>query len=60
MTDIYFCIKPFQVRRWQVWDEKVGKEDERPKFQKNSKKQVQFLTGEDGEPWVRNRTIYYQ
>ncbi|XP_026733183.1 SH2 domain-containing protein 4A-like [Trichoplusia ni] len=48
-----FCkMREEQVRRWQVWDEKVGKEDERPKFQKNSKKQVQFLTGEDGEPWV--------
>ncbi|XP_052750670.1 SH2 domain-containing protein 4A-like [Galleria mellonella] len=41
-----------QVRRWQVWDQKVSKDDERPKFQKNSKKQVQFLKGEDGEPWV--------
>ncbi|CAD0202446.1 unnamed protein product [Chrysodeixis includens] len=48
-----FCkMREEQVRRWQVWDEKVGKEDERPKFQKNGKKQVQFLTGEDGEPWV--------
>ncbi|XP_047032412.1 SH2 domain-containing protein 4A-like [Helicoverpa zea] len=48
-----FCkMREEQVRRWQLWDEKVGKEDERPKFQKNGKKQVQFLTGEDGEPWV--------
>lgn len=48
-----FCkMREEQVRRWQLWDEKMGKEDERPKFQKNGKKQVQFLTGEDGEPWV--------
>ncbi|CAG9788898.1 unnamed protein product [Diatraea saccharalis] len=48
-----FCkMREEQVRRWQIWDQKVGKEDERPKFQKNDKKQVQFLKGEDGEPWV--------
>ncbi|XP_072944691.1 SH2 domain-containing protein 4A-like [Epargyreus clarus] len=48
-----FCkMREEQVRRWQLWDQKVGKEDdERPKFQ-NGKKQVQFLKGEDGEPWV--------
>lgn len=48
-----FCkMREEQVRRWQMWDQKVSKEDERPKFQKNGKKQVQFLKGEDGEPWV--------
>ncbi|KAJ0174469.1 hypothetical protein K1T71_009577 [Dendrolimus kikuchii] len=48
-----FCkMREEQVRRWQIWDQKVSKEDERPKFQKNGKKQVQFLKGEDGEPWV--------
>ncbi|XP_075980309.1 SH2 domain-containing protein 4B-like [Anticarsia gemmatalis] len=48
-----FCkMREEQVRRWQLWDDKISKEDERPKFQKNGKKQVQFLTGEDGEPWV--------
>ncbi|XP_038222538.1 SH2 domain-containing protein 4B-like [Zerene cesonia] len=48
-----FCkMREEQVRRWQVWDEKVSKEEiERPKFT-NGKKQVQFLKGEDGEPWV--------
>ncbi|XP_059048723.1 SH2 domain-containing protein 4B-like [Achroia grisella] len=48
-----FCkMREEQVRRWQAWDQKVSKDDERPKFQKNVKKQVQFLKGEDGEPWV--------
>ncbi|KAM3957944.1 SH2 domain-containing protein 4B [Aphomia sociella] len=48
-----FCkMREEQVRRWQVWDQKVSRDDERPKFQKNDKKQVQFLKGEDGEPWV--------
>lgn len=48
-----FCkMREEQVRRWQLWDDKIAKEDIRPKFQKNGKKQVQFLTGEDGEPWV--------
>ncbi|KAL0822011.1 hypothetical protein ABMA28_005391 [Loxostege sticticalis] len=48
-----FCkMREEQVRRWQVWDQKVSKEDDRPKFHKNGKKQVQFLKGEDGEPWV--------
>ncbi|CAK1587208.1 unnamed protein product [Parnassius mnemosyne] len=49
-----FCkMREEQVRRWQVWDEKVSKEEvERPKFHAPGKKQVQFLKGEDGEPWV--------
>ncbi|RVE48032.1 hypothetical protein evm_007344, partial [Chilo suppressalis] len=48
-----FCkMREEQVRRWQIWDQKVSKEDDQPKFQKNGKKQVQFLKGEDGEPWV--------
>lgn len=42
----------FQVRRWQIWDQKLSKEEtDRPK-QKNGKKQVKFMHGEDGEPWV--------
>lgn len=48
-------ILHFQVRRWQAWDQKISKEEtDRSKFSKNGKKQVQFLNGEDGEPWVRN------
>ncbi|KAL4714845.1 hypothetical protein ACJJTC_012517 [Scirpophaga incertulas] len=48
-----FCkMREEQVRRWQLWDQKVSKEDDRPKFQKTAKKQVQFMKGEDGEPWV--------
>ncbi|XP_068617869.1 SH2 domain-containing protein 4B-like isoform X2 [Battus philenor] len=49
-----FCkMREEQVRRWQVWDDKVSKEEnEKTKFQANGKKQVQFLKGEDGEPWV--------
>lgn len=48
----------FQVRRWQHWDQKVGADEERPSFQKNGKKQVQFLKGEDGEPWVRIPNLF--
>ncbi|KAG6450662.1 SH2 domain-containing protein 4A [Manduca sexta] len=48
-----FCkMREEQVRRWQIWDQKVNTDEEQPKFQKNVKKQVQFLKGEDGEPWV--------
>ncbi|XP_060804900.1 SH2 domain-containing protein 4A isoform X1 [Amyelois transitella] len=48
-----FCkMREEQVRRWQAWDQKLSKDDDRPKLQKNGKKQVQFMTGEDGEPWV--------
>lgn len=48
-----FCkMREEQVRRWQAWDDKISKDDIQPKFQKNGKKQVQFLKGEDGEPWV--------
>ncbi|XP_034834600.1 SH2 domain-containing protein 4B-like [Maniola hyperantus] len=49
-----FCkMREEQVRRWQAWDQKVSKEEtDRPKFHSNAKKQVQFLKGEDGEPWV--------
>ncbi|XP_049876374.1 SH2 domain-containing protein 4B-like [Pectinophora gossypiella] len=49
-----FCkMREEQVRRWQAWDQKISKEEsDEPKFTKNGKKQVQFLKGEDGEPWV--------
>ncbi|CAH2093190.1 unnamed protein product [Euphydryas editha] len=49
-----FCkMREEQVRRWQIWDQNVSKEENgRTKFQSNGKKQVQFLKGEDGEPWV--------
>ncbi|CAH0725513.1 unnamed protein product, partial [Brenthis ino] len=49
-----FCkMREEQVRRWQAWDQKVSKEENgQTKFQSNGKKQVQFLKGEDGEPWV--------
>lgn len=46
------------MRRWQAWDQKVSKEENgRTKFQANGKKQVQFMEGEDGEPWVRNKNV---
>ncbi|XP_050677202.1 SH2 domain-containing protein 4B-like [Leptidea sinapis] len=48
-----FCkMREEQVRRWHAWDEKVKDEDSQPKFSQNSRKHVQFLQGEDGEPWV--------
>ncbi|CAG9129539.1 unnamed protein product [Plutella xylostella] len=47
-----FCkMREEQVRRWQQWDQKVSQGEE-PRRLKTSKKQVQFLKGEDGEPWV--------
>ncbi|XP_013148335.1 PREDICTED: SH2 domain-containing protein 4B-like [Papilio polytes] len=49
-----FCkMREEQVRRWRVWDDEVSKEViDKPKFEDNVKKHVQFLKGEDGEPWV--------
>ncbi|XP_032519007.2 SH2 domain-containing protein 4B-like [Danaus plexippus] len=48
-----FCkMREEQVRRWQEWDKKVGKHENETRNQQNGKKQVQFLKGEDGEPWV--------
>ncbi|XP_046969529.1 SH2 domain-containing protein 4B-like [Vanessa cardui] len=48
-----FCkMREEQVRRWQVWDQKVSKEENERKIPSNGKKHVQFLNGEDGEPWV--------
>ncbi|KOB68278.1 SH2 domain-containing protein 4A, partial [Operophtera brumata] len=54
-----FCkMREEQVRRWQLWDQKVGTDEGRPTFQKNGKKQVQFMKGEDGEPWeARQRAL---
>lgn len=53
-----------KVRRWQEWDKKVGKHENETRNQQNGKKQVQFLKGEDGEPWVnmmyRQRRICIQ
>ncbi|XP_063536961.1 SH2 domain-containing protein 4B-like [Cydia strobilella] len=48
-----FCkMREEQVRRWQIWDQKLCKEDSTDRPKKNGKKQVKFLHGEDGEPWV--------
>lgn len=47
-----FCkMREEQVRRWKVWNEKLGEE---PLIRKSSKpkKIVTFLKGSDGEPWV--------
>lgn len=46
-----FCkMREEQVRRWKVWNDKLG--DDIPKPKSNKKKSVSFLHGEDGEPWV--------
>ncbi|XP_044272544.1 SH2 domain-containing protein 4A-like [Tribolium madens] len=47
-----FCkMREEQVRRWKLWNEKLG--DEPRTIQPSSKKKtVSFLKGEDGEPWV--------
>ncbi|KAK9887825.1 hypothetical protein WA026_000140 [Henosepilachna vigintioctopunctata] len=45
-----FCkMREEQVRRWQVWNDKLG--DQCP-VKSCTKKKVNFLKGEDGEPWV--------
>lgn len=47
-----FCrMREEQVRRWKIWDEK---EKSKPtnKPHNSNKKQVDFLLGSDGEPWV--------
>ncbi|XP_063915927.1 SH2 domain-containing protein 4A-like isoform X2 [Zophobas morio] len=47
-----FCkMREEQVRRWKVWNDKLGDEPHmnRPS---SKKKKVSFLKGEDGEPWV--------
>lgn len=46
-----FCkMREEQVRRWKLWNEKLG--DEQPIRPSKKKKAVQFLKGADGEPWV--------
>ncbi|KAF7274518.1 hypothetical protein GWI33_012830, partial [Rhynchophorus ferrugineus] len=46
-----FCkMREEQVRRWKAWSEKLR--DEAPKTRSNKKKNVNFLSGSDGEPWV--------
>lgn len=47
-----FCkMREEQVRRWKEWDKKVQNHGENKKNGK-PKKSVNFLTGNDGEPWV--------
>ncbi|EFA09056.1 SH2 domain-containing protein 4A isoform X2 [Tribolium castaneum] len=46
-----FCkMREEQVRRWKLWNEKLG--DEKTIQPSSKKKTVSFLKGEDGEPWV--------
>lgn len=49
-----FCkMREEQVRRWRLWDQKLNKEEEvSQKREDTGKKSVQFLEGEDGDPWV--------
>ncbi|RZC32393.1 SH2 domain containing protein [Asbolus verrucosus] len=49
-----FCkMREEQVRRWKIWNEKLGEEPAIIKPNTNKKKKiVTFLKGEDGEPWV--------
>ncbi|CAH1972669.1 unnamed protein product [Acanthoscelides obtectus] len=46
-----FCkMREEQVRRWKAWNDKVEDEKEIKRNTKN--KNVSFMQGEDGEPWV--------
>ncbi|XP_060522908.1 SH2 domain-containing protein 4A-like [Cylas formicarius] len=46
-----FCkMREEQVRRWQEWNQKLG--DQQPRIVSGKKKNVSFLKGADGEPWV--------
>ncbi|XP_066153370.1 SH2 domain-containing protein 4A-like [Euwallacea fornicatus] len=46
-----FCkMREEQVRRWKAFNDKLG--DEPPRAKSTKKKNVSFLKGEDGEPWV--------
>ncbi|KAK3911799.1 SH2 domain-containing protein 4A, partial [Frankliniella fusca] len=48
-----FCkMREEQVRRWRMWDQKLSEHPPPPRPKKNSAKTVQFMSGEDGEPWV--------
>ncbi|KAL3274327.1 hypothetical protein HHI36_015729 [Cryptolaemus montrouzieri] len=45
-----FCkMREEQVRRWKIWTDKLG---DKPPIKSNNRKKVNFLQGEDGEPWV--------
>jgi SH2 domain-containing protein 4A len=47
-----FCkMREEQVRRWKIWNDKLGNEPHMIQ-PTNKKKNVTFLKGEDGEPWV--------
>ncbi|KAJ9591981.1 hypothetical protein L9F63_001493 [Diploptera punctata] len=47
-----FCrMREEQVRRWKMWDEKEQSK-QLCKPHNSNKKQVDFLLGSDGEPWV--------
>uniref|UniRef100_A0A1L8D8P2 SH2 domain-containing protein n=1 Tax=Nyssomyia neivai TaxID=330878 RepID=A0A1L8D8P2_9DIPT len=46
-----FCImREEQVRRWRTWDQEEKCKSRQNR--RNSQKSVNFLMGEDGEPWV--------
>nr|CAI5828107.1 unnamed protein product [Callosobruchus analis] len=46
-----FCkMREEQVRRWKAWNDKV--EDEKELKRNAKKKNVSFMQGQDGEPWV--------
>ncbi|XP_022917151.1 SH2 domain-containing protein 4A-like [Onthophagus taurus] len=52
-----FCkMREEQVRRWKIWDEEINKNHPQKTNKDNKnpckKKQVNFLIGIDGEPWV--------
>lgn len=48
---LYCKMREEQVRRWKVWNEKLGDQPLQTKTNKK-KKSVSFLKGSDGEPWV--------
>ncbi|KAG8235838.1 hypothetical protein J437_LFUL015630 [Ladona fulva] len=60
MKQTLFChMRQEQIRRWDMWDKQQEEECSlrerkalQPKSQEKKQSRVQFLMGDDGEPWV--------
>ncbi|CAH0563906.1 unnamed protein product [Brassicogethes aeneus] len=48
---LYCKMREEQVRRWKSWNDKLGDQPAKPKVTKK-RKNVSFMKGVDGEPWV--------
>lgn len=48
-----FCkMREEQIRRWTIWDKAAAEKTDLATKKKESSKRVDFLMGEDDEPWV--------